>query len=114
MRELLVRTISGLIYMTLILFAMYADDKYYLLLTGCFGLLTLFEFQRLVQIKSLLPYAIFLMLFIGIHLDLLPQWMDLVIGVLGVLMNTYLILRDRKSTRLNSSHSQQSRMPSSA
>ncbi len=92
MRELVVRTISGLIYMTLILFAMYADAKYYLLLTGCFGLLTLFEFQRLVQIKSLLPYAIFLMLFVGIHFDLLPLWMDLVVGVLGVLMNTYLIL----------------------
>lgn len=92
MRELLVRSISGLIYMTLILFAMYADAQYYLLLTGCFGLLTLFEFQRLVQIKSLLPYAIFLMLFLGIHLDLLPPWMDLLIGVLGVMMNTYLIM----------------------
>jgi len=92
MRELLVRTISGLIYTTLILFAMYADAKYYLLLTACFGLLTLFEFQRLVQIKSLLPYAIFILLFVGIHQDIFPQWMDLVIGVLGVLMNTYLIL----------------------
>ena len=92
MRELVVRTISGLIYMTLILFAMYADAKYYLLLTGCFGVLTLFEFQRLVQIKSLLPYAIFLMLFVGVHLGLLPPWMDLVIGVLGVLMNSYLIM----------------------
>ena len=92
MRELLVRTISGLIYMTLILFAMYADAQYYLLLTACFGLLTLFEFQRLVQIKSLLPYAIFVLLFVGIHQDIFPEWMDLVIGVLGVLMNTYLIL----------------------
>jgi len=91
MRELLVRSISGLIYMTLILFAMYADSFYYLMLTAGFGLLTLFEFQRLVQIKSLLPYAIFLMLFIGVHQDIFPQWLDLVIGVLGALMNTYLI-----------------------
>jgi phosphatidate cytidylyltransferase len=92
MRELLVRTISGLIYMTLILFAMYANVEYYLILTGCFGLLTLFEFQRLVSIKSLLPYAIFLMLFAGIQMQVFPDWIDFIVGVLGVIMNTYLML----------------------
>ena len=32
----------------------------------------------------------------------------------GVTLNNFDIYEDRKSTRLNSSHSQQSRMPSSA
>ena len=35
-------------------------------------------------------------------------------GVLQLLQDGFGFLRDRKSTRLNSSHSQQSRMPSSA
>ena len=41
---------------------------------------------------------------------------DLVLGIEAVLPNGEVInnLKDRKSTRLNSSHSQQSRMPSSA
>ena len=39
-------------------------------------------------------------------------WMFMIIH--GFRMPLFFLIRDRKSTRLNSSHSQQSRMPSSA
>ncbi|MDG1063393.1 MAG: phosphatidate cytidylyltransferase [Flavobacteriaceae bacterium] len=92
MKELLVRTISGLIYMTLVLFAMYSSSQYYLILTGVLGLLTLFEFQRLIQIKSIVPYLLFCIFFYLVHTPQAPFWATPLIGLLGVFMNLYLIL----------------------
>jgi len=92
MKELLMRTISGLIYMTLVLFAMYSCSEYYLALTGVLGLLTLFEFQRLIKIKSLLPYVLFTLLFFIVHTQRAPLWLTPLIGLMGVFMNLYLLL----------------------
>ncbi|MEZ4794969.1 MAG: phosphatidate cytidylyltransferase [Flavobacteriaceae bacterium] len=59
MKELMVRGISGLLYITIIIFAMFASQELFLALFFILGLLTIHEFQRLVQLKSYLSYFLF-------------------------------------------------------
>ncbi len=91
MRELLIRAFSGLLYVTLLLLAIFSLEKAYLLLILVFGGFCLFEFQRLVGIKSLLQY-LFLVGFVLFFCFF--RWSDkltLLFLVITITVNLYLI-----------------------
>ncbi len=56
MRNLLTRSISGLVYVTLFLFAILYDAKSYIALTSIFAVICIWEFSKLVQSKNSIPY----------------------------------------------------------
>lgn len=57
MREVIIRGLSGLLYVTLLLLAIFSYETSFLILFLIFGGLSLFEFLKLVKIQSYLPYV---------------------------------------------------------
>src|SRR5690606_14172637 len=63
MKEVLTRSLSGLIYITLLILCL--NNAYALLiLLFVFGLLALAEFNKLIQLKAYVPYAVFTLLYL--------------------------------------------------
>jgi phosphatidate cytidylyltransferase len=60
MKELIVRTISGLLYAAIIVFSMYTSHEWLMILFLILAGITLTEFLRLVHLKSYLAYALLL------------------------------------------------------
>ena len=93
MKELIVRAISGVLYISIIVFAMFSSREW---LTGLFlilALITLNEFLRVLSFKGFIPY---LLLVVGFYfLGFLPT-NDLVIHVFlaaSVLVNLWLLIK---------------------
>ncbi len=57
MREVIIRALSGLLYVTLLLLAIFSLETTYMVVFFILGIVVLYEFLKLVGIKSLLPYA---------------------------------------------------------
>lgn len=62
MKELIVRAISGVFYISIIVFAMFASREWFLVLFFLLGLITIYEFQKLVKLKSYISYLLFALL----------------------------------------------------
>ncbi|PWH81748.1 phosphatidate cytidylyltransferase [Algibacter marinivivus] len=62
MKETLVRSLSGLIYVTLLLICI-CFEQALLALFFVFGLICIGEFKKLIQLKSNIPYLIFILLY---------------------------------------------------
>ena len=56
MNNLITRSISGFIYVTLFLFAILYDAKSYIALTTIFAIICIWEFSKLIQSKNIIPY----------------------------------------------------------
>lgn len=59
MKELFVRALSGLIYVAMVIVAMFASREWFIGLFFVLGIITLFEFLKLVHLKSYLSYILF-------------------------------------------------------
>ena len=64
MKEFGTRAISGAIYITLLIASLYWQNAVIILFFG-FGLICLIEFNKLIQLKSYVPYIIFTILYLG-------------------------------------------------
>ncbi|WP_296386506.1 phosphatidate cytidylyltransferase [Winogradskyella sp.] len=64
MKELLIRAISGAIYVMLLIGSLYAQEALIALL-AIFGVLSLIEFSNLIKLKSYIQYIIFILLYVG-------------------------------------------------
>lgn len=62
MKDILIRGLSGLLYILLLLFSLYYLETL-IALFFVFGIICLFEFNKLIQLKSIIPYFIFIVLF---------------------------------------------------
>lgn len=62
MKETLVRSISGLLYVSLLVICLFFEQAL-IGLFFVFGLICMGEFLKLIQLKSYIPYAIFILLF---------------------------------------------------
>jgi phosphatidate cytidylyltransferase len=67
MKELIVRGISGILYISIIIIAMFASREWFIALLFVLGLITINEFQKLVSLKSYVAFLIFpvLLFFFG-------------------------------------------------
>lgn len=62
MKEILVRSFSGLLYVSLLVFSLY-NKHVFILLFFLFGLICLAELKKLIQYKSLVPFIVFTVLY---------------------------------------------------
>jgi len=69
MRDLLVRSLSGLIYVALILSTLFLDRNWTVVLFGLLGLLTLHELLNLLRSKSFLPYLLLFTGFVLLYIE---------------------------------------------
>ena len=81
MSNLLRRTFSGIVYVLLFLFAILFSKESYVILTSLFGLLCIWEFSKLVNLKGLIGYVFF-----GITLILILKRLEsyVVVLILGI------------------------------
>ncbi|MBJ6368127.1 phosphatidate cytidylyltransferase [Snuella sedimenti] len=62
MKEILIRSISGLLYVLLLILSLNYEQAL-IALFFVFGLICIAEFKKLIQLKSLFPYIIFIILY---------------------------------------------------
>lgn len=62
MREILIRSLSGLLYVVLLILCLF-NEHAVIALFFVFGLICMGEFKKLIQLKSFIPYLIFIILF---------------------------------------------------
>jgi phosphatidate cytidylyltransferase len=64
MKEILTRALSGLLYVTLLIAALYWQHAL-IGLFFVFGLIAMAEFKKLINLRSFIPYIIFVILYLG-------------------------------------------------
>lgn len=97
MREIVVRSLSGILYLLVVIFSMYTSREIFMLLFLILGFQTLKEFKKLIQLKSFTSY-----LLLPISLLLLsyyhPGEIILYIYLGCCLLVNILLAKDLKST----------------
>jgi len=84
MREVLVRAFSGLLYVALLLLAIFSIELGYQILMLIFGTFVLYEFLKLIEIKAYWPYIMFFLL-VGVFCFARVSFEVNIIYLLGVL-----------------------------
>ncbi|MEW4924915.1 phosphatidate cytidylyltransferase [Algibacter sp. 2305UL17-15] len=65
MKDILLRSLSGLLYVILLIFVLSIDSPHgFIILFFVFGIISLIEFKKLIQLKSSIPYFIFVILYV--------------------------------------------------
>lgn len=97
MKEILVRSLSGVLYVFLLIICLFFENAI-IALFFVFGLICLSEFIRLVQLKSVVPYVIFIVLYgiFGYWQAVLNSEVGLseatqILTVLSIFVNLFLI-----------------------
>lgn len=91
MREVFIRALSGLLYVAFLLLAIFSLENIYLVLILVFGAMCLFEFLKLVQIKSYLPYLLLIAVTLVFCYYKLFKGVTLVFLSITIMTNLYLI-----------------------
>lgn len=91
MKELIVRTISGLLYAAIIVFSMYTSHEWFMILFLILGGITLSEFLRLVHLKSYLAYGLLLAALYVLSYNILDYNAVLLYLILTCFVNLFLL-----------------------
>ena len=84
MREIVVRTLSGLLYVTILLFSIFSSEQWYILLFLVFGLICLREFLRMISFQFWYTYLIliaFILFFSYYKVSLISTYILLLLTV---------------------------------
>ncbi|WP_046758795.1 phosphatidate cytidylyltransferase [Kordia jejudonensis] len=99
MKELLTRSFFGLIFIALLIFSVIYSDLALIIVFIIFGLLCMFEFSKLINLKGFIQYLIFLA-FIGIFVYWKPsQEATMILLVFSIFVSLFLI-RDLFSKKI--------------
>ncbi|WP_031425830.1 phosphatidate cytidylyltransferase [Flavimarina sp. Hel_I_48] len=103
MRELVVRTLSGLLYVTILLFSIFSSEKWYILLFLIFGLICLREFLRMISFQFWYTYLLLIAFILFFSYFKLSDISTYILLLLTVGTGFYLIrnLFSTKIRRLN-------------
>lgn len=91
MREVFIRGLSGVLYVAFLLLAIFSLENIYQILILIFGVLCLYEFLRLVKIKSILPYLLLIAATLVFCYFKLFKQITLVFLSITIMTNLYLI-----------------------
>lgn len=91
MREVFIRALSGLLYVAFLLLAIFSWENSYLILILIFGGMCLYEYLKLVHIKSFLPYIILVSTTLIFCYFKLFKEITLVFLSITIMTNLYLI-----------------------
>ncbi|MEL6812911.1 MAG: phosphatidate cytidylyltransferase [Bacteroidota bacterium] len=99
MKELIVRSISGLLYISIIIFAMFASREWFIALFFLLGLFTIYEYQKIVHLKSYISYPILAVLMYFLSYEVFDQNAVYLYAIIGIFVNLFLLkemLSERK------------------
>ncbi|MFC4633050.1 phosphatidate cytidylyltransferase [Dokdonia ponticola] len=91
MREVFIRALSGILYVAFLLLAIFSWENSYLILILVFGGMCLYEYLKLVHIKSFLPYVLLVSLTLIFCYFKLFKEVTLVFLSITIMTNLYLI-----------------------
>jgi len=63
MKELIVRSVSGLLYILAIIVSLLVSKEWFYLLFFVLGIFTIKEFKKIISLKSIFPYLLFFLLY---------------------------------------------------
>ena len=93
MKELIVRGISGILYVSIIIIAMFASREWFIALLFVLGLITINEFQKLIHLKGYVSFLIFPLLLFFLGYKVFDLNVVYVYALLAIFVNLFL-LRD--------------------
>ena len=91
MREVFIRALSGLLYVAFLLLAIFSWENSFLILILIFGGMCLYEYLKLVHVKSFLPYILLVAAVLAFCCFELPKEVMLVFLTITIMTNLYLI-----------------------
>lgn len=91
MKELLIRTFSGILYIVLILVTLFYNELLFTLVIFIFSAIALYEFQKLIDYKSPIPFLFLILLFVGFNANALNMLLINGLLFLALLANFSLI-----------------------
>lgn len=91
MREVLIRALSGVLYVTLLLLAIFSFEKIYLFIFSAIGVVVLYEFLKLIRIKSIVSYFLLVLCVAVFCYYKLDRMGTLIFLALTITVNLYLI-----------------------
>lgn len=91
MKELLVRTISGILYIAIIITAMFASREWFMVLFLLLGMLTLNEFLQLVHLRSILAFILLPIFMYFLSYDVFDFNALYVYLIIGCFINLFLL-----------------------
>jgi len=92
MKEIVIRSLSGLLYVFLILGSAWVSETLFLSIISVFSGLALLEFQRLQKVTSPLPYLFLMLLWMQSVFQWLPAFFTIALLVAVVCINTLLAI----------------------
>ena len=90
MKEFIIRSISGLLYAILIIAAALYSDLSFIIVIFVFCSLALYEFQKLIQYKSPVPFILFGLIIYQFYNNKLNPYLHLSLLGLSILSNLFL------------------------
>jgi len=98
MRNLITRSISGIVYVTLFLFAILYDAKSYIALTAIFAIICIWEFSKLINSKNIIPYLLLggMLYFFINPIEGYSSTTSLTVTIIGSLVLIYLLFSLKK------------------
>ncbi len=99
MKDLIIRSISGLLYVTLIISAALISDIFFIVVIFIFSSLALYEFQKLIQYRSPVPFILFGVIAYQFYYQNLNLYLHLSLMILCIGINlllTYFLFSNKK------------------
>ena len=90
MKEIITRSLSGALYVTLLLASIYTSQYIFQGVFFLFGLVALYEFKKLIHLKNWILYIIFTVCYAFFIFTEVPDY--IILGVLGITLVTELLL----------------------
>ncbi len=90
MKEIVVRTISGALYVSIIVFAMFTSREWFMGLFFIFALITMSEFLKLVHLTSYLAYFLLAGAFYFLSYRVFDENGVYLLLIMGIFVNLYL------------------------
>jgi phosphatidate cytidylyltransferase len=91
MKELVVRSISGLLYISIVIFSLYTSREGFLLLFLILGLVTIGEFLKLIRHSSLAAFLLFPVFLYFFSYDIFDDRAVLLLLFLTLIVNLFLL-----------------------
>lgn len=101
MKEILTRSLSGFLYISLLLISIFVSQYTFIGVFVIFGIICLYEFQKLIHLKNTWLYLVFIGFLLLFHIpDLnIPLWAPLIVLGLTIITQLFLV-RDLITIRI--------------
>lgn len=91
MREIHIRFLSGVLYVSLVLLAIFSSAYSFIALYFIFGLVCIYEFQKLIHLKTGVNYVILLIFLSVFHFLNIPWYVTVVLLFVTIITQLFLI-----------------------